>query len=459
MNNKIFDILILGSGLSSMIFAEEYLKKNKKINIISPSFNKDLLDNFRFTPDDKGLPPQFKKNFSKIEDYFKFNNFKFDKKNCSLLGSLEFGGLSNYWGLQIDKDVSSDLDSFGSKVKKEIMKCFLEMLNEKLLTGSFKNYNKDFKLNYFYEKLFSQRNKKNNSLIIEKSLLALNKINSNKKDKKLTPNLIFNKIENKVILHNYFVDKIRKKKNLLYLHSVNKNDSKIFITKRLILAAGTLSTTRLIMEYLGIKNEVAIKHHPRLISVYLGKNKISSNLDVAPGLFQIKNKKENFSGDIRPSNEMIINMALKIYSIFKPIKNIFMFFKNYIFFSNNLLGSQYSNLFIKKFNNHYKIYSKKKNTIKILKDKQKIIYSYLKTKRIIFPFYKNFFPGIGSDYHYFGTIPIGKKKLSVNKNCQLKNNKSIFIVDGSVLNFKKNLYPLGFVMANAKRIAKLFQKK
>ena len=160
MSNKIFDILILGSGLSSMIFAEEYLKKNKKINIISPSFNKDLLDNFRFTPDDKGLPPQFKKNFSKIEDYFKFNNFKFDKKNCSLLGSLEFGGLSNYWGLQIDKDVSSDLDSFGSKVKKEIMKCFLEMLNEKRLTGSFKNYNKDFKLNYFYEKLLSQRNKK-----------------------------------------------------------------------------------------------------------------------------------------------------------------------------------------------------------------------------------------------------------------------------------------------------------
>ena len=31
MSNKIFDILILGSGLSSMIFAEEYLKKNKKL--------------------------------------------------------------------------------------------------------------------------------------------------------------------------------------------------------------------------------------------------------------------------------------------------------------------------------------------------------------------------------------------------------------------------------------------
>ena len=328
MNNKIFDVLILGSGLSSMIFAEEYLKKNKKINIISPSFDKDIHDKFLFKPDDKGLPPQFKKNFSKIEDYFKFNNFKFDKKNCSLLGSLEFGGISNYWGLQIDKDFSSDLNSFGHKAKKEIIKSFLEMLNEKSLTGSFKNYKKDFKLNYFYEKLLGQTNKKNDNLIVEKSLLALNKIDNKKKVKKLTPNLIFDKIKNKIIMHNYFVEKIKKKKNLLYLHSVNKNDSKIFVTKKLILAAGTLSTTRLIMEYLGIKNEVSIKHHPRLISVYLGRNRISSNLDIAPGLFQIKNKKENFSGDIRPSNEMIINMALKIYSIFKPIKNILMLFKN-----------------------------------------------------------------------------------------------------------------------------------
>ena len=46
------------------------------------------------------------------------------------------------------------------------------------------------------------------------------------------------------------------------------------------------------------------------------------------------------------------------------------------------------------------------------------------------------------------------EKLSVNENCQLKNNKSIYITDGSVFNFKKNLYPYAVVMANAKRIAK-----
>ena len=41
-------------------------------------------------------------------------------------------------------------------------------------------------------------------------------------------------------------------------------------------------------------------------------------------------------------------------------------------------------------------------------------------------------------FSYFGTIQIGGKgKLSVNENCQLSNNKNVYIIDGSVFNFKK----------------------
>ena len=456
MSEKIFDILVVGSGLSSMTFCEEYLKKTKKIDLISPSFSKKFKKNPKFRPDDRGLPPQFKKNFSKIEDYFRLNKFIFDKKNCSLLGSLEFGGLSNYWGLQIDKDIGTDLNSFGLREKKKIINCFVEILNEKFLLGKYQNYNNNFKINSFYENLINKK-EKIKGLTINKSILAIDDIRK-KSLKKLVPNLIFNKIKKKLVLHNYFVEKISKKKEYIFLHCINGNRKKIFVTKKLVLATGTLSTTKLIMEYLQIKSEIAIKHHPRLISVYLGRKKISSNLDITPGLFQIKSKTENFSGDIRPCSEMILNMALKIYFFFKPFKKLLMIFKNYIFFSNNLLGSKYSNLFIKKIKNKYNIYSKNKNTLQILKKKQNRIFSFLKDKKIIYPFYKNFFAGTGSDYHYFGTIPVGKKRVSVNKNCQLNNNKSIFIVDGSVLNFKNNLYPLGFVMANAKRIAKMLSK-
>ncbi len=456
MSKKIFDVLVVGSGLSSMSFVEEYLKKKKKINIISPSFKKKYKNRINIRPDDKGLPPQFQKNFSKIEDYFSLNNFLFNKKKCSLLGSLELGGLSNYWGLQIDKDIGTDLDSFGSSVKKKIIKCFIEILREKSLLGSFQNYNNNFHISSFYENLISQKRLKSKNFTINKSILA---IDSKKRNgKKLTPKLIFEKIKTKTILHNFFVKKISKQKGLIYLQCFNEKKKKTFVTKKLILGAGTLATTRLIMDYLNIKKEVSIKHHPRLISVYFGKSKILSNLDITPGLFQIKNNKENYSGDIRPCSEMILNMSLKIYNFLKPFKSLLMLFKNYIFFSNNLLGTQYSNLFIKKHKDQFRIYSKNKNTLKILKEKQNKIFYFLKKNKIIFPFYKNFFPGIGSDYHYFGTIPLGTHKLSVNKNCQLNKNNSIFIVDGSVLNFKKNLYPFGFVMANAKRIAKIINK-
>ena len=48
----------------------------------------------------------------------------------------------------------------------------------------------------------------------------------------------------------------------------------------------------------------------------------------------------------------------------------------------------------------------------------------------------------------------GSGKLSVNDKCQLKKNKNIYIIDGSVLNFKKNKYPLGLTIANSRRIGK-----
>ena len=50
------------------------------------------------------------------------------------------------------------------------------------------------------------------------------------------------------------------------------------------------------------------------------------------------------------------------------------------------------------------------------------------------------------------------KKLSVNNKCQLKNFKNIYIIDGSVFDFKINKYPLGAIMANAKRIGKEIKK-
>ena len=133
-------------------------------------------------------------------------------------------------------------------------------------------------------------------------------------------------------------------------------------------------------------------------------------------------------------------------------------------FSNFLLGSNYSNLFMKlKKNSNVLIYSKNIYTKKIFSKFKKIhknIFKLFLKKKLIYPIYKNFFPGNGSSYHYFGTIPITKKnkKLSVNNLCQLKKFKDLYIIDGSIFDFKRNMYPLGIIMANARRIGKQIKK-
>ena len=41
-NKKIFKIIVVGSGLSSLNFIDSYLNKNKKIDVISPDFEQEL---------------------------------------------------------------------------------------------------------------------------------------------------------------------------------------------------------------------------------------------------------------------------------------------------------------------------------------------------------------------------------------------------------------------------------
>ena len=55
---KIYDILVVGSGLSSLTFVDSYLKRNKKIDIISFENKKIDTSNFGNNHIFKILPPQ-----------------------------------------------------------------------------------------------------------------------------------------------------------------------------------------------------------------------------------------------------------------------------------------------------------------------------------------------------------------------------------------------------------------
>jgi hypothetical protein len=465
MKKKIYDILVIGTGLSSLTFIDAFLENNNSINIIS--FNKSKK---KFTQIDnnhilKILPPQMIGEDKQVMDYFSLNKIIIDK-NTKFFGSLEFGGLSNYWGLQIDKNIEGDISHFSKKTQKKIKESFYEILNKLKLLGKVDNkYKNIFIKDKYIDKKFFEKSKE---LISDEPLLAFQKKGNkkginlnliNEEKDKLTPLNLFNKnLKNKkIIFHNFFVEKIQNCKEGLKLYCSNGEKKEIFITKKLVLGCGTLITTKLIMDYLNIKREVKIFHHPRLFSVYFSKKKWKNKMKFQPSHFHLKWKKNPllFTADFRPGNKIIIEAIVK----FKKFLNLIKFFLNAIrehfIFSNIFFNPKFSNLYLKKRGDVYLIFSKNKNIKNLLKKTSKKIFNFLISSKKILPFYINYFPGFGADFHYFGTIQVGKSKdLSVNEKCQINKKKNIYIVDGSVFKFNGNKYPLGLIMANARRIGK-----
>lgn len=468
MPKKIIDLLLIGSGLASLNFAETYLDKNKKkkLNIICPLGNKALTKkNIQV-----GFLPSQMENCNKEVNNFFVANQIYNEKSSKVIGSLKIGGLSNYWGLQMDNNISPNLN-VTNKIYKDININFIEFLKKNKVLGDFfykkKNlYSNKYKIDNFYEHFNSNKNFKVEKPILgfftkknKKKEINLNEINESKA--KINFKNYLKKInKRKIKFHDYYVTKIERSNNIIKVFCEKIKKKKIFYCKKIVFATGTIATTKIMMDYLKIKNEVKIKHHPRLVSAYISRISINSKLKFTPSLLQLISKKKslNFTADIRPGNNFISNSIVELLPFLKGIKFLINFFKKNLIFSNILASSKYSNLFIKKDFNRYKIYSKKNFIIKKLKNYQRETFKFLAENKIIYPLYKNFFPGYGSDFHYFGTILMNKKKkLSVNENCQLNKNNNIYIIDGSIFDFKDNKYPLGILMSNARRIGKIIK--
>ena len=88
--------------------------------MISPNFNTTVNDNNRFN-NLKALPSQMKGKSIHINNYFSCNKIKLDK-TCKALGSLNRGGLSDYWGLQLDSYISKNQKILKKKTLVSIQK-------------------------------------------------------------------------------------------------------------------------------------------------------------------------------------------------------------------------------------------------------------------------------------------------------------------------------------------------
>ena len=185
-NKKIFKIIVVGSGLSSLNFIDSFLNKNKKIDVISPDFEQELSKSNNFNNHlFKIFPtPGIKKKIKKVKNYFTSNNLQVDE-NCKILGSLEFGGLSNYWGLQVDKDISEDIKHLKKSTIKSIKHHFYNLLKSSGFLGEFiLNKKLRFKNDYeIPENLENLIKRKDKNYSLSKSILAF--FTNNKKKVRL----------------------------------------------------------------------------------------------------------------------------------------------------------------------------------------------------------------------------------------------------------------------------------
>ena len=119
---------------------------------------------------------------------------------------------------------------------------------------------------------------------IDKSILS-NKYKYNLTDytnSKLTINAnnYFNKIgKNKNIkFHNLVVQNISKNDGLYQLNCIDcKNKKKVLKAKKIVLACGTLISTKLISDFLDYKEPIRIYHHPMIFSSFISKSNINDN--------------------------------------------------------------------------------------------------------------------------------------------------------------------------------------
>lgn len=441
----IYDVLVAGSGLSSMAFLTSYIKKNKKVHVISPIRNRQIKQNEN-THITKNLPPQYLNKKNEIDNFFYWNNLKI-KETSYLIGSLGFGGLSNNWGYQIENNFEKDISHFSKKNKELIRKSFNFFFNKTVI-------NKDSK-NSIFNKLLTIKTK---NFFFKKTILA--KINSKKNYNKINTNKMNAKnfynyyLKNKnIIFLNYVIKSINKKKNLIELVVIDTNNKvKKIYTKKLILGTGTIITTKLISDYLKINKKIKIKHHPRFIISFLTKDSIFLKNEIESEIKAFSKK----------NNEFVIDFRANAYSIMDTIKKSFnnliinlilSLLKKNLIFSNVFISSRYSNLYMQRKNDRTIIFSKK-NFFKINKFKKTIfeLKDELVKNKLIFSIYKTFMPVAGADYHYFGSIKINDKRFGVNDKFQLNANKNIYIIDGSCMDYKNTFYPMGITMANARRI-------
>ena len=80
MKKKLYDVLVVGTGLSSLAFIDSYLERNNKIDVISFKKNKKIINKLDNKHIFKILPPQMIGEEKQVLNYFYLNKIFINPK-------------------------------------------------------------------------------------------------------------------------------------------------------------------------------------------------------------------------------------------------------------------------------------------------------------------------------------------------------------------------------------------
>ena len=373
----IYQNIIIGSGPTGLVAANEILEKGKPVKILD--IGEDIeKDNLKYKEDflehkDKNLFLKKLKIKKNIKDKYKNEHLKFpfgsdyvfrrnefekfkSSKNVDFVLSAAKGGLSNIWGTMVSPFYEGDIknwdikyDDFYSNIN-EIEKIIPILSSKDNLDKFFKikfgkkhNFNLSSNSSNFFQKLNNDYERLNNEgIFFGRAKLAVGEFYSYKNlecqecglchygcpyDCMFSANNLFDKIKdskNFEYTNNTYVDKIEKDNNYVKVYTINTITKKktIYTTKNIFICCGPISTAALILRSnLSKEKTLKFKESQRFFIPVFKKKNLPNSTD------QNKNTLSEIFIEVFNKNLCEKSIHIQYYSfldvMLKPLEKIF----------------------------------------------------------------------------------------------------------------------------------------
>lgn len=311
-----FDIIIVGSGPAGVSAAFPLVQAGLKVLMVDGGRQANLTppvqpfltqrftnpeqwkwmigENFSAIQKAKEISPKFRVPLYDyvFEDFLKLNHI--ESKDFIAIGSLAQGGLSNAWGCGVARLSADELlafpfssDEIESSYKRVTCRIGVSGANNDDLVDYFGLDNwshAPIQMDSLHQKLFkdykSYYSQKNINFRLGRSRVAvLNQDQDTRKACDISGNCLWGchrkalysatndlfsllKYENFYYQQGFLVDKVESNQDVLFIEGMHDKNKSMITAKKIILAAGTLATTRLALQALKYEHSVLVQSCP-----------------------------------------------------------------------------------------------------------------------------------------------------------------------------------------------------